>query len=171
MKRRTMFLLVTVLVLSLATAAAVQAKAPSMGDRSGVLDLTLNLGDSLLPAGITWYGTVVFDEVTYDIVYWDTNPEATGVVTHWSESWEVFDFGIGLKGNEGGVVTGYDDTAVPLMTGVDAGITHVNNATWLGNGPVLTAEGPFAQWEGHRAHTRGIVDWGTFTGTGTLRLN
>jgi hypothetical protein len=171
MKRRTMFLLVTVLVLSLATAAAVQAKAPSMGDRSGVLDLTLNLGDSLLPAGITWYGTVVSDEVTYDIVYWDTNPEATGVVTHWSESWEVFYLGEAGIVVEFGVVTAWDDEAVPLMTGFDTGITHLKNSTWLGNGPVPTAEGPFAQWEGHRAHTRGDIDFATLTGTGTLRLN
>jgi hypothetical protein len=175
MKRRTMFLLVMVLVLSLATAGAVQAKAPSMGDRSGDLDLSLNVG-ALSPVpgpldGITWYGTVVFDGVPYDIVYRTTPPEGNLVVTHWAESWEVFYLGEAGIVVEFGVVTAWDDEAVPLMTGFDTGITHLKNSTWLGNGPVPTAEGPFAQWEGHRAHTRGDIDFATLTGTGTLRLN
>jgi hypothetical protein len=174
MKRRTMVLLVTVLVLSLATAGAVQAKAPSMGDRSGDLDIALNLGAVIaVPLdGITWHGTVVFDEVPYDIVYRTTPPEGNEVVTHWAESWEVFNFDeAGIVVDSSGVVTAYDENAVPLMTGFDTGITHMKNSTWLGNGPVLTADGPFAQWEGHRAHTKGDVDFATLTGTGTLRLN
>ena len=175
MQRRTMLLLVTVLVLSLATAGAVQAKAPSMGDRSGDLDISLNFG-ALSPVpgpldGITWYGTVMFDGVPYDIVYRTTPPVGNEVVTHWSEPWEVFAFGDAGIVAPSGVVIGYDADAVPLMTGFDAGITHMKNATWLGNGPVLTADGPFAQWEGHRAHTRGDVDLATLSGTGTLRLN
>jgi hypothetical protein len=175
MKRRIMLLLVTVLVLSLATAGAVQAKAPSMGDRSGDLDLTLNVG-ALSPVpgpldGITWYGTVEFDKVLYDIVYRTTPPEGNLVVTHWAESWEIFNLGDAGIVVIGGVVTDYDAGAVPLMTGFDTGITHLKNSTWLGNGPVLTADGPFAQWEGHRAHTRGVVDFATLTGIGTLRLN
>jgi hypothetical protein len=168
-----MVLLVTVLVLSLAAAGAVQAKAPSMGDRSGDLDIALNLGAVIaVPLdGITWYGTVEFDEVLYDIVYRTTPPEGNEVVTHWAESWEVFYLGEAGIVAPSGVVIGYDAGAVPLMTGFDTGITHMKNSTWLGNGPVLTADGPFAQWEGHRAHTRGDVDFATLTGTGTLRLN
>ncbi|MGI9585188.1 MAG: hypothetical protein ACR2N7_06310, partial [Acidimicrobiia bacterium] len=159
MKRRTTLLLVTVLVLSVATAGAVQAKAPGMGDRSGDLDLALNLG-AVLPGsvpldGITWYGTIVFDSVPYDIVYRTTEPVGNDVVTHWSETWEVFEPGKAGILVELGVVVGYDAAAVPLMTGFDKGITHLKKAMWIGNGPVLTADGPFAQWEGHRAHTKG----------------
>jgi hypothetical protein len=174
MKRRTMLLLVMVLVLSLAAIGAVQAKTPGTADRSGDLVLSLNVG--ALPGntpldGITWYGTVEFDEILYDIVYRTTPPVGNEVVTHWTESWQVFNFeGAGLK-VIGGVITDYDAHAVPLMTGFDKGITHLKNATWLGNGPVLTADGPFAQWEGHRAHTKGVVDFATLTGIGTLRLN
>ncbi len=176
MKRKTMYVFVAVLVLSLATVGAVQAKAPDMGDRSGDLDLVLNLGAVIgePPApldGITWYGTVEFDEVLYDIVYRTSPPEGNDVVTHWAESWEVFALGDAGLVVVGGVVTGFDAGAVPLMAGFDAGITHMKNATWHGNGPVLTSVGPFAQWDGHRAHTWGDIDFATLTATGTLRLN
>lgn len=178
MKRRTLFVLVAVVVLSLAVAGAAQAKAPEMGDRSGDLELALNLGAVIgePPApvdGITWYGTVEFDKVLYDIVYRTSPPEGNDVVTHWEESWQVFalgDAGI-VVDSTSGIVTGYDAGAVPLMTGFDTGITHMKRAIWQGNGPVLTASGPFAQWEGHHSRTWGDIDWSTLTATGTLRLN
>jgi hypothetical protein len=173
MRRRTLFVLVAALVLMVAVAGTVQAKAPDMGDRSGDLDIALNLGAVLgTPLdGITWYGTVEFDEVLYDIVYRTSPPEGNEVVTHWAESWEIFYLGgAGLVVEEGFVI-GFDDTAVPLMSGFDTGITHAKNATWLGNGPVLTASGPFAMWEGRQSHTRGDIDFTTLTGEGVLRLN
>ena len=176
MRRKTLFVFVAVVVLSLAVAGAVQAKSPDMGDRTGDLDLALNLGavvgEPPTPVdGITWYGTVEFDEVLYDIVYRTSPPVGNDVVTHWAETWQVFTHGEAGLEIVNGVVTGFDAGAVPLMTGFDTGITHMKNSTWMGNGPVLTATGPFVMWEGHQSHTWGDIDFGTLTGVGTIRLN
>jgi hypothetical protein len=176
MKRKTLFVLVAVVVLALAAVGAVEAKAPDMGDRSGDLNLALNLGAVIgePPApldGITWYGTVEFDEVLYDIVYRTSPPVGNEVVTHWAESWQVFNLGEAGLVIDAGVVTDYDAEAVPLMVGVDTGITHMKNSTWMGNGPIRMASGPFALWEGRQSHTWGDIDFATLTGVGTLRLN
>ena len=176
MNRKMLFVLIAVVVLSLAAAGAVQAKAPGMGDRSGDLDLALNLGavvgEPPTPLnGITWYGTVEFDEVLYDIVYRTSPPVGNEVVTHWAESWQIFNGGEAGLVVVDGVVTGWDASAVPLMTGFDTGITHMKNSTWMGNGPVQTASGPFAMWAGHQSHTWGDIDFTTLTAVGTLRLN
>ena len=177
MRRKALFVLIAVVVLSLAAAGAVQAKAPDMGDRSGDLDLALNLGAVVgePPApldGITWYGTVEFDGMLYDIVYRTSPPEGNNVVTHWGESWHVFALGeAGVVVNSLGVVTAFDDQAVPLMTGIDKGITHMKRSIWHGSGPILSADGPFAQWEGHQSRTWGDIDFTTLTAIGTLRLN
>ena len=174
MRRRAVLVLVLVLVLSLAAAGTVQAKAPSMGDRSGDLVLALNVGAVVaVPLdGITWYDTVEFDGVLYDIVYRTSPPEGNDVVTHWAESWQVFALGeAGIEVNSSGIVTDFSDQAVPLMTGFDTGITHMKRLIWHGNGPILSADGPFAQWEGHQSRTWGDIDFSTLTAVGTLRLN
>jgi hypothetical protein len=174
MRRRAVLVLVVALTLSLAAVGAVQAKAPSMGDRSGDLDIALNVGALVaVPLdGITWYGTVEFDGVQYDIVYRTSPPEGNDVVTHWQELWQVFELGdAGIVVDSSGIVVGFDDGAIPLMTGFDTGITHMKRAIWHGNGPILAAHGPFAQWVGHQSRTWGDIDLGTFTATGTLRLN
>ena len=121
--------------------------------------------------GITWYGTVEFDEVLYDVVYRTSPRVGNDVVTHWAETWQVFNHGEAGLVVANGFVTGYDASAVPLMAGFDTGTTHMKNSTWMGNGPVLTASGPFAMWEGRQSHTWGDIDFAALTGVGTLRLN
>ncbi|MDH3261423.1 MAG: hypothetical protein OEM84_10685 [Acidimicrobiia bacterium] len=94
------------------------AKAPDTGDRTGELDLMVNLGavppNVGTPAGgdyqdIVWYGTVTFDEGTYGIVYYAETISGMGkVVSHWIEDWEIYEDYPGLFTVVDGVLTDFD---------------------------------------------------------------
>jgi hypothetical protein len=171
MKRKALFVLVMVLALSLVSAGAVSAKAPDMGDRTGVLDLSVNLG-AFPPAvpldGIVWYGTVTFDEGEYGIVFRTVTTHRNEVVSHWTETFDIYD--VWEFTAPTGVLEGFTH-GDPVVSGTDKGMTHWKNFTWVGNGSVDMAKAPFAQWEGRNVHISGEFDFELFTGDGVVRFN
>ena len=174
MRRRSVLVLVLVLALSLVMVGAVNAKPPSFGDRTGDLDLSLNYGaipPSIPHDGIVWYGTVEFDGIEYGIVYRTVTTHASEVVSHWTETWEMYAPGTYEFFSAGGVLTNFVTTADPLVVGRDEGITHWKKFTWLGNGPITDATGVFDHWEGRRTHTKGVFNPLEGWGIGTLRIN
>lgn len=162
MRRTALLFLVLALALALTAVSvtAAGAKAPGTSDRSGELVLELNFGAFADPpiaySEVTWIGTVEFDHGVYGIAYFLSPGNASDVVSHWTEAWEIYEFDPGQPFYEfsGPVLTMFDP-GEPLLVAHDAGITHWKNFTWIGNGRVDSAASAFAEWEGRNTHTSG----------------
>jgi hypothetical protein len=107
----------------------------------------------------------------YGIVYFTVTTHGSAVVSHWVEDWEIYENSDDLFDvDAGGVLQGFNPLASdPLVEGFDAGMTHWKKFTWVGNGFVETATGPFAEWEGRRVHTEGSFAFPF--GSGIVRFN
>ncbi len=153
MKRKYLLLLVMVLALSLVS-GAVSAKAPDMGDRTGEMDLEFNLGFTD-PGDIAWIGTIEFDHVEYAIAFFFYPGHASKVVSHWTETFEIYEYDVDAPCFE--MVSGVleFDCEDPVLVAHDKGITHLKKLTWLGNGSVDEAHGPFAEWDGRNTKIKG----------------
>lgn len=162
MRRALLVVLVMVLALSLVSAAAVGAKPPSMGDRTGEMDLELNLGFSS-PGEIAWIGTIEFDHGVYAIAFFFYPGHASEVVSHWTETFEIYE--------DAQCFETTFDCEDPVLVGHDKGITHLKKLTWLGNGSVDEANGDFAEWDGRNTQIKGDFSFVTFKAEGTLRFN
>ena len=174
MKRKSLLLLVMVLALSLVSGPA-SAKAPDTGDRTGVMDLEFNLGFAA-PGEIAWIGTIEFDHGEYAIAFFFYPGHASKVVSHWTETFAIYEdaqcFETG-GGPEGGLRF---DCENPLLVAHDKGMTHLKKLTWLGNGSVDDARGPFAEWDGRNTKIKGDFTLYPFGAPhlaegGTLRFN
>lgn len=172
--RRTL-LVATVLALSLVSATAAGANPPNMGDRTGEMDLEFNLGYPG-PGGIAWIGTIEFDHGLYAIAFYFYPGHATEVVTHWTETFELYEYDASdpcFEMEEGVLTTFECDSAV--LVAHDKGITHLKKQTWLGTGAVDEAYGPFSEWDGHNTKIKGdftFYPFGAPQGAeGTLRFN
>jgi hypothetical protein len=168
-----------VLALSLVSAAAAVAKPPSMGDRTGEMDLEFNLGFST-PGEIAWIGTIKFDHgqdpVEYAIAFFFYPGHASKVVSHWTETFEIYEDPDCFEMTDS--VLTVNNCANPVLIAHDKGITHLKKLTWLGNGSVDAASGPFEQWDGRNTKIKGdftlkpLFDiFVPYTGKGTLRFN
>jgi hypothetical protein len=175
MKRKALFVLVMVLALSLVSAGAVSAKAPDTGDRTGKMDLEFNLGFTD-PGDIAWIGTIEFDHGEYAIAFFFYPGHASNVVSHWTETFEIYEYDVDTPCFEmvGGVLEEFD-CEDPVLVAHDEGITHLKKLTWLGNGSVDEAYGPFAEWDGRNTKIKGDFTLYPFLAPhlaeGTLRFN
>jgi hypothetical protein len=146
-----------------------------MGDRTGKMDLEFNLGFAD-PGDIAWIGTIEFDHGEYAIAFFFYPGHASKVVSHWTETFEIYEYDVDSPCFviPGGVLT--FDCDDPLLVGHDKGMTHLKKLTWLGNGSVDDAKGPFAEWDGRNTKIKGDFTLYPFGAPhlaegGTLRFN
>jgi hypothetical protein len=180
MRRALLVVLVMVLALSLVSATAVGAKPPSMGDRTGEMDLEFNLGfPAEGPGGIAWIGTIEFDHGVYAIAFFFYPGPASKVVSHWTETFKIYEYDALAPCFEmtGPFLTTFA-CGEPVLVGHDKGITHLKKLTWLGNGSVDEASGPFEEWDGRNTKIKGDFTLNPsfdifvpYTAEGTLRFN
>lgn len=176
MKRASLVVLVLVLALMLVSTAAVGAKPPSMGDRTGEMDVAFNLGFGG-PGEIAWIGTIEFDHGVYAMAFFFYPGPASTVVSHWTETFEIYEDAECFEMTDG-VLTTFD-CVDPVLVGHDEGITHLKKLTWVGNGSVDEAYGPFAEWDGRNTKAKGDFTLNPLfpdafvpdTAEGTLRFN
>jgi hypothetical protein len=166
------------MMLGVLLAPSALAKKPSMGDRTGEMDLVFNLGFPG-PGGIAWVGTIEFDHGTYAMAFFFYPGHASKVVSHWTETFEIYNYDTTDPCFEmtGPVLTTFE-CGDPVLIGHDKGITHLKKLTWLGNGSVDEAYGPFAEWDGRNTKIKGDFTLNPafdifvpYTGEGTLRFN
>ena len=176
MKRALTVVLVLVLALMLVSVGAVGAKAPGTSDRTGEMDLEFNLGFGG-PGDIAWIGTIEFDHGIYAIAFFFYPGHASEVVSHWAGDFEIYEYDAEEPcfAMPGGVLASFA-CGDPLLVGHDKGITHLKNLTWLGNGSVDEAYGPFAEWDGRNVQEGGDFTFypdipAPHTAEGTLRFN
>jgi hypothetical protein len=173
MKRWFTVVLVMVLALSFVSVGAAGAKAPGTGDRTGDLNLWLNWG-AIVGEGphqdIVWFGTATFDDVDYGVVYYTVTTHGSEVTSHWTETWDMYDYHEALFLIDEGVLIGFNPGEA-VVSGTDSGMTHWKNFTWVGNGSIDMANAPFEEWEGHRTHISGDFDLAAGTASGTVRFN
>lgn len=172
-RRWVSVVLMMALALSLASVGAADAKAPGTSDRTGDLNLSLNFG-AIVAEGphqdIVWFGAATFDEVDYGVVYYTVTTHGSEVTSHWTETWAMFDYHEDLFVVDQGVLIGFNPGEA-VLSGTDSGMTHWKNFTWVGNGTIDMANGPFEEWEGHRTHISGDFDLAAGTASGTVRFN
>ena len=172
-KRWSSVVLVMALALSLASVGVAGAKAPGTPDRTGDLNLLLNWG-AITGEGphqdIVWFGTATFDDVDYGVVYYTVTTHRSEVTSHWTETWDMFDYDEELFVIVEGVLTGFNPGEA-VVSGTDSGMTHWKKFTWVGNGSIDMANAPFEEWEGHRTNISGDFDLAAGTAFGTVRFN
>ena len=172
--RRTL-LVVVVLALTLVSATTAGAKPPSMGDRTGDMDLEFNLGYPG-PGGIAWIGTIEFEHGEYAIAFYFYPGHASETVSHWTEDFAIYELDSEEPcfEMEGGFLTKFECTD-PLLVAHDKGMTYLKKLIWLGSGVVDEAYGPFSEWQGRNTKIKGDVTMYPFGAPheawGTLRFN
>ena len=173
--RRALSVVLTVMMLGVLMAPSALAKKASIGDRTGEMDLEFNLGFAA-PGDIAWIGTIEFDHGEYAMAFFFYPGHASKVVSHWTETFKIYEDPACFE-MTGPVLTTFD-CADPVLVGHDKGITHLKKLTWLGNGSVDEASGPFAEWDGRNTKIKGDFTLNPafdifvpYTGDGNLRFN
>jgi hypothetical protein len=127
---------------------------------TGTIDL------DFLPPGTTppyfWVGTITFGTETYGVRYKSVGdpPPPPPRAFVFDERFEIWDEGFNTL----------------YLEGPDAGVVPCGNNTFVANGKVEIANGPFEMWRGRNVHTSGIITWVIpcvfpLGATGTFRIN
>jgi hypothetical protein len=173
-KRLSAVVIAVAFTLALVSAAPVEAKKVPIG----TMDLEFNLlwpGPNVWESP-DWVGTITFDSVEYDMVFFafgsgkpfvSSNPSES--VHFFAEIWAIYEW-ISFDW-ETGIIDEHGDL---LMWGYDYGVTNLVNSKYHMNGDVQFDE-LFGKYVGRSVHMSGIIEWYDFGAPhyapGTFRIN
>lgn len=166
MRKRLLFVLGMIVVLSLIASIPASADDPSHGHQPPSGDQVMVLNDNPDPYGepmpglygcedISWFGTIVIDGRTFGMALY-ANPDYVGPPGTYGEYWKIFTGKFKTK-------DGMLKRCVPgkvLMAGYDEGVIDFGTFYFESFGTVDDAVGYFKWWDGYTARQDGFIQPG-----------